>query len=139
MKMMRFCLPAAVLLLALAGSAPAQEPWAAKFEQQGWVRLDAKEIKAAMYDATLSPDKKAYQVYVAPDGSMKFKSMLGWADVGKAEVEDDGRLCRKWEQLRSGKRLCVTVWKKGTTYMTVKEDGSIYRTLLITRGNTANL
>lgn len=139
MRILRFFLPAAVLLLAFAAGATAKEPWESKYEQEGWVRLDAKEIKAAMFDATLSPDGKGYQVYIAPDGSMKFKSMLGWSDVGKAELKPDGTLCRQWEQLRSGKQMCVTVWKKGTTYLTAKEDGTIYRTLLITRGNTANL
>jgi hypothetical protein len=125
--------------LIVAGGALAKEPWEKKFEKDGWVRLGTEQIKAAVLDATLSPDGKGYQVYVAPDGAMKFKSFLGWTDKGRGEITKDGKFCRQWEQLRSGKKLCTSMWKKGTTYMSVKEDGQVYRTLLISRGNPANL
>ncbi len=125
----------AAALLLLSAGAPAKEKWAADLEKKGWVRLSAKEVKTTMLDATLAPDGKGYQVYVAPDGTMIFKSFLGWMDKGKGKITKDGLFCRTWVNIRSGKPLCTSMWKKGDTYMSVKINGQVYRTLEISRGD----
>lgn len=135
---------AALLVLAAwqvlgAGAAAAKEPWEKAFEKKGWARLEAAEVRKVMLDATLSPDGKGYQVYVAADGAMIFKSFLGWTDKGKGEVTKTGLFCRVWVNVRSGKKLCTSIWKKGDTYMSVKESGQVFRTLVIARGNPENL
>lgn len=130
---------AGTVLLLLAATAMAKEPWEAEFEKKGWVRLDAAEIRRVMLDSTLSPDGKGYQVYIAPSGAMKFKSFLGWTDHGQGEITSDGMFCRKWKNLHSGKELCTSIWKKGDTHMSVKKTGKVFRTLVITRGNPENL
>ncbi len=131
--------PLAAALLLLSAGAPAKEKWAADLEKKGWKRLSAGEVKKTMLDATLAPDGKGYQVYVAPNGNMKFKSFLGWMDKGKGKITKDGLFCRTWENLRSGKTLCTSMWKKGDTYMSVKKNGKVYRTLVISRGNSENI
>ena len=131
--------PLAAALLLLSVGALAKEKWAADLEKKGWVRLNAKEVKKTMLDATLAPDGKGYQVYVAPDGTMKFKSFLGWMDKGKGKITKGGLFCRTWKNLRSGKTLCTSMWKKGDTYMSVKKNGQVFRTLLISRGNPQNI
>ena len=128
-----------LVVLLLAAGANAKEPWEAGFEQKGWTRLGAAEIRKVMLNSTLSPDGKGYQVYIAPDGAMIFKSFLGWTDQGQGEVTPDGLFCRQWKNLRSGKKLCTSIWKKGDTHMSVKRTGKVFRTLLITRGNPENL
>ena len=127
--------PLATALLLLSVSAPAKEKWAADLEKKGWVQLSAKEVKKTMLDATLTPDGKAYQVYVGPDGTMIFKSFLGWIDKGKGEITKGGLFCRTWKNIRSGKPLCTSMWKKGDTYMSVKKNGQVFRTLEILKGN----
>ncbi len=128
-----------VVVLLLSASAFAKEPWEAEFEKKGWARLGAAEIRKVMLDSTLAPDGKGYQVYIAPDGAMKFKSFLGWTDQGRGEITPGGLFCRQWKNVRSGKKLCTSMWKKGDTYMSVKETGQVFRTLVITRGNPENL
>ncbi len=130
---------AGTALLLLAATALAKEPWETGFEKKGWTRLGAAEIRKVMLDSTLSPDGKGYQVYIAPDGAMKFKSFLGWTDQGRGEITSGGLFCRQWKNVRSGRKLCTSMWKKGDTYMSVKETGQVYRTLVITRGNPENL
>ena len=129
----------AAALLLLSAGAPAKEKWAADLKKKGWVRLSAKEVKTTMLDATLSPDGKGYQVYVAPNGNLIFKSFLGWVDKGKGKITKGGLFCRTWKNIRSGKPLCTSMWKKGDTYMSVKKNGQVYRTLEITRGNPDKL
>lgn len=124
---------------AAAEKAMAKEPWEAAFEKKGWVRLGEAEVRKVMLNATLSPDGKGYQVYVAPDGAMIFRSFLGWTDKGKGEITKNGLFCRQWVNVRSGKKLCTSIWKKGGTYMSVKASGQVFRTLVISRGNPANL
>ena len=130
---------AGIALVLIGATLAAQENRQAEFEQKGWKRLDAAAIRGAVLDATFYPDGKGYQVYVAPDGKMKFKSFLGWTDVGKGEVTSDGLFCRQWNHVRSGTTLCTSMWKKGNTYMSVREDGQVFRTLVIERGNPDNL
>ena len=132
-------MPLAAALLLLSAGAPAKENWAADLEKKGWVRLSAKEVKTTMLDATLTPDGKGYTVYVAPDGTMNFKSFLGWMDKGKGKITKDGLFCRTWENIRSGKPLCTSMWKKGGTYMSVKKNGQVFRTLEISRGDPENI
>lgn len=134
-QILKWIVPLAAALLLLSAGAPAKEKWASDWEKKGWVRLSAEEVKKTMLNATLSPDGKGYQVYVASDGTMIFKSFLGWKDKGKGKITKDGLFCRTWVNLRSGKTLCTSMWKKGDTYMSVKKNGQLFRTLVIVRGN----
>lgn len=126
--------------LAIAGcETTTPEQRGMKLMEEGYEKVPAGEVQRTFTDATITDTDGEWVVYVAADGSQKFKSLKGsFRDSGQSEVEN-GRWCSEWEKLRRGARQCFDTYRKGDVYTQVKDDGSLGQSFTVEPGNTKGL
>jgi len=124
--------------LMLAGAAPAADGLPGKV-------LTGAEIRAALLGNTAygrAPSGERWTMWIAPDGKMTVRgttlngTMFG--DFGTGVVEGD-RWCVVWEQLREGRRACLTVRQDGETFRNYAADGHLESTYTIRPGNAEGM
>ena len=121
-------LATAALLLAACGSGPTlgSGDGEAKVDAPP---LSAAEVRVYLSDATLTSleDDLARLEYFSPDGRLegywRASSMSSGRAQGSWEVQEDGRLCRRWEGGWTGQNGCVEVRRQGDAYLLVPPDG----------------
>lgn len=107
--------------------------------QDGAEKLSGPAMREAFAGATLYDENGGWAVYVDPDGSQRFKNLRrSFSDTGQWEIRGDA-WCSTWGKIRRGATACFTTFRKGETFMQVKEDGSMGQSFTRTPGNPEDL
>jgi hypothetical protein len=106
-------------------------------------QLSAAEIRATMANSTEYAagnwGLKTYATYYSADGRIHSRGPND-NDTGTFRITDDGMICTKYVEYRSGQETCQTVWRTGPNEIeTHLPDGKIVKPTATAPGNPEGL
>ncbi len=130
MTSLRIFLPILFATFALSGIAKADQP------------LTPTQMKEALIGNTgvgTTSRGTPYWVYYRENGEQAIETDSGFSDEGTWRISDKGQWCSKWEKIRDGEELCLTIFPDGKDRIKyTKPDGS-ESGFKIVKGNPENL
>jgi hypothetical protein len=130
-------------VVAIAGCTSTQSGAPALVAQQYPHQLTAAEIRANIPNSTQYAvgkyGPKTYATYYSADGHIHFKGPDD-EDHGTFRITDDGLICTKYDNYRSGQETCQTVWLTApNTIETRLADGKVVKPSARSVGNPEGL
>ena len=134
---------AIVALVFFSGGVFATEDWEKKLMDQGWVKLNLKELdnlKNTTWYGIKGKSTSNRVLYINPKGKKVFFQYKKGSKtyIIDREVKSEGKVCSRSKDFWGGKEVCRTVWKKDDLRQIVSEIGYVMGEYTIKKGNLEN-